>query len=64
MITEKLAVMFYIHGGGFFEGSGNDDFLGPDFLINEDVILVNYYNFYKKNKFIKNNLFFFNIGYN
>lgn len=36
--------MFYIHGGGFFEGSGNDDILGPDFIINEDVILVNQLN--------------------
>lgn len=38
--SKKLPVMFYIHGGGFFEGSGNDEFLGPDFIINEDVILV------------------------
>lgn len=32
--------MVYIHGGGYFEGSGNDDLHGPDFLIEEDVILV------------------------
>lgn len=38
---EKLAVIFYIHGGGFYEGSGNDEFYGPDFLINGNVILVN-----------------------
>lgn len=36
----KFPVMFYIHGGGFEEGSGNDDLYGPDFLINENVILV------------------------
>lgn len=36
----KRAVMFYIHGGGFVEGSGNDDFYGPDFFLNEDVVLV------------------------
>lgn len=38
--TEKLAVMFYIHGGGFHEGSGDDFQYGPDFLINDNVILV------------------------
>lgn len=39
--TTKLSVIFFIHGGRFVEGSGNDDFQGPDFIINEDVILVN-----------------------
>lgn len=38
----KLDVMVYIHGGRFMEGSGNDDFAGPDFLINENVVVVNY----------------------
>lgn len=37
---EKLAVMFFIHGGGFAEGSGDNYFYGPDFLIEKDVILV------------------------
>lgn len=32
--------MFFIHGGGFMEGSGDDFIYGPDFLINENVILV------------------------
>lgn len=32
--------MFWIHGGGLFWGSGNDDFYGPDFLVRHDVILV------------------------
>lgn len=41
----KLPVMFYIHGGGFYEGSGNDDLCGPDFLVNENVILVSYFHF-------------------
>lgn len=36
----KLDVMVYIHGGRFMEGSGNDDFAGPDFLINENVVVV------------------------
>ncbi|KAG4072767.1 hypothetical protein HA402_005244 [Bradysia odoriphaga] len=36
----KRTVMLFIHGGGFLEGSGNDNFYGPDFFINEDVVLV------------------------
>lgn len=38
--TVKLPVIVNFHGGGYLEGSGNDDFWGPDFLINENVILV------------------------
>lgn len=33
-----LPVMFYIHGGAWYCGSGS--VLGPDFLINENVVLV------------------------
>jgi carboxylesterase type B len=33
-------VMVWIHGGGFYLGSGNTDFYGPDHLIREDVVLV------------------------
>lgn len=36
--SNKLAVMFYIHGGGYVTGSG--DMYGPDFLIERNVILV------------------------
>ncbi|XP_037044089.1 esterase B1-like [Bradysia coprophila] len=36
----KRTVMLFIHGGAFVEGSGNDNFYGPDFFINEDVVLV------------------------
>lgn len=36
--TSTLPVMFYIHGGAWYCGSGS--VLGPDFLINENVILV------------------------
>lgn len=35
-----MAVIFFIHGGGFAEGSGNDYFYGPDSLIEQGVILV------------------------
>lgn len=32
--------MFWIHGGAYFTFSGNEYFNGPDFLIEQDVILV------------------------
>lgn len=32
--------MFWIHGGAFKYGSGNDDVFGPEFLVRHDVILV------------------------
>ncbi|KAJ8710914.1 hypothetical protein PYW08_009429 [Mythimna loreyi] len=35
-----LPVMFWIHGGGFVSGSGEDDEYGPKFLVRKDVILV------------------------
>lgn len=38
--NRKLAVIFFIHGGGFASGSGNNFFYGPDFLLEQDVILV------------------------
>lgn len=37
---KKLAVIFFIHGGGFAYGSSNNFFYGPDFLLEQDVILV------------------------
>lgn len=36
----KHAIMFWIHGGGFTEWSGNDNLFGPDFLVEQKVILV------------------------
>ncbi|KDR12774.1 Esterase FE4 [Zootermopsis nevadensis] len=35
-----LDVMFWIHGGGWFNGSGNTDFYGPQYLLDKDIILV------------------------
>ena len=32
--------MVWIHGGGFYLGSANTDFYGPDHLVSEDVVLV------------------------
>lgn len=37
---EKLAVLVFVHGGGFSIGSSNDEAYGPDFLIEQNVILV------------------------
>ena len=33
-------VMVWIHGGGFYMGSGNSNLYGPDHLVSEDVVLV------------------------
>lgn len=32
--------MFWIHGGGFTIGSGHSLHYGPEFFIEEDVVLV------------------------
>lgn len=32
--------MVRLHGGGFTTGSGNTDMAGPDFIVNERVVLV------------------------
>lgn len=37
---KKMAVIVFIHGGGFAMGSGNALFYGPDFLLEQNVILV------------------------
>lgn len=39
---EKLPVMFWIHGGGYYDWSGNDQLFGPDFLMEKHVILVTF----------------------
>lgn len=38
--NKKLPVMFFIHGGGYFDSSSSEAFYGPDFLMEENVILV------------------------
>ncbi|KAG4072167.1 hypothetical protein HA402_015666 [Bradysia odoriphaga] len=41
-LCAKKAVMFFIHGGAFTEGDGTDGFYGPDFIVDNDVILVTF----------------------
>ncbi|XP_015175623.1 PREDICTED: acetylcholinesterase [Polistes dominula] len=36
----KLAVMVWIHGGGFYMGSGNDNLYRPDYIVRKDIIVV------------------------
>lgn len=38
--TNNLTVMVYMHGGGYTVGSGSDRTVGPDFLIDQDVVFV------------------------
>lgn len=38
--SEPLPVMIFIHGGGFYEGSGFPSLYGPEYLVNHKVILV------------------------
>ncbi|KAF0293739.1 Liver carboxylesterase [Amphibalanus amphitrite] len=37
-----LPVMVYIHGGGFYFGAGDNVYLGPDYLMDENVVLVTF----------------------
>lgn len=37
---EKRPVMVWIHGGAFYEGSGDSTFHGPDYIVKKDVVLV------------------------
>ncbi|KAJ8723138.1 hypothetical protein PYW08_003050 [Mythimna loreyi] len=39
--SEKpLPVMFWVHGGAFICGGGDDDFYGPEFLVRQGVVVV------------------------
>lgn len=38
--NKPLPVMFYIHGGAFFEGHANANLHGPEYLLDKDIVLV------------------------
>lgn len=40
IIEELLPVMVWIHGGGFDTGSGGYSLYGPQYFMDEDVIIV------------------------
>lgn len=33
-------MFFFIHGGGYAEGAGDDFYLGPDFIVEKQTIVV------------------------
>lgn len=35
-----LPVMFWIHGGAFTTGHGNEAYYGPEYFMDKDVVLV------------------------
>ena len=40
--TGGLSVMVFVHGGGFTMGSGDEDYYGPQYFMDEDVVLVTF----------------------
>ncbi|KAF5277750.1 hypothetical protein FQR65_LT03730 [Abscondita terminalis] len=38
----RLPVMVFIHYGGFFAGTGNSDYIGPEYIMDKNVILVTF----------------------
>lgn len=38
----RLPVMVFIHYGGFFAGNGNSDYIGPEYFMDKNVVLVTF----------------------
>lgn len=41
-VKPGLKILVFIHGGGFASGSGQPDFYGPEYLIQENIIIVTF----------------------
>lgn len=41
-VTKQLPVLFYTPGGAFQRDSGGDTLNGPDFLLEQDIIVVTF----------------------
>ncbi len=51
--SKLLPVFFWIHGGGFFMGSGNTDFYGPNRIMDHDVVSLKISGFKFSNGFFR-----------
>lgn len=40
--SELLPVMVFIHWGGFFAGYSSTDYLGPEYFMDQNVVLVTF----------------------
>lgn len=40
--TNLLPVMVFIHWGGFFAGYSSTDYLGPDYFMDKNIVLVTF----------------------
>lgn len=41
-VSTKLPVLVFVHGGGYMGGSSNSRLYAPDYLLNQDIVLVTF----------------------